>query len=775
MLFPSGSPKAQTETGIKLDVTIGLDGYCLYEQWMPVRVQLENTGTDLEGRVEAQVDNGLNQWNFSQPISLPAVSRKEITNFVYLQGIPGFITVSFIPEKGTATKTTQNLNCLQRGTNLAGVWAATPSVYNLLTTLTVSGSVTSVAELEMADMPTHPEGMGMLNMLIISDVDTGGLTETQRQVLAHWVENGGRLVVVGGPGWQKTSAGLASLLPIRLSGSVNLPDLNGLSWLSPQGEPLVADTIVAVGETDANALILASQNDIPLILRQKVGYGEVYFLAADPALAPLRNWAGLEQMYQFMFASQSDIPSWAKGFTSWPEASMAVSNVPGLGLPSIILICGFLALYTLALGPLNYLMLRKLKRRELAWFTIPILVVMFSGGAFVLGLGTRGTRSIVNHLAIVQVWPEREQARVHGLVGVFSPNRSLYTVQVKGNYLAHPMADSPLGSTQVWDMVQKDNELVIQDLRIDAGGIEGIVVEGQAQAPEFLSDVTLQFDSTGTIVKGEVRNNSTLTLQDAVILGPGQVQNIGTFSPGDSVNVQLRVSGSSLVNPNGNFPPYASYGYDNTMQDVFGISYVGSSDDQDLARRFNLLQAAMGYSGSRGGGIYVVGWADTSPLEVALSGKAFKAEHTAIYIIALNPKFQADNPSILTLPPVMFNWERLDTASYQDNSPYNSFFYTGTSQFRFRLNQPIPYQAVKSLTFHLTNYSMQGPHQLNLSLWDFTQNEWVLIDSTSWGDVNIPEPERFVGFGGEIRLQIENPNQTSVDVERADFTLVVEP
>jgi hypothetical protein len=191
-------------------------------------------------------------------------------------------------------------------------------------------------------------------------------------------------------------------------------------------------------------------------------------------------------------------------------------------------------------------------------------------------------------------------------------------------------------------------------------------------------------------------------------------------------------------------------------------------------RRFNLLQAALGYGGTRGGGVYLVGWTDTSPLDVTLDGKGFKEEHTSIYIIALTPTYQAEDASILTLPPVMFNWERLDTGSYQENTPYNSYFYTGVYQFRYRLNQPIPYEAVKALTFHLTDYGGQGPHGLNISLWDFSENAWTAVDATEWGDNVIPDPERFVGFGGEIRLQIENLNQTSVDIERADFTLIVE-
>lgn len=779
MLVPTMAPKAQsgTDTDVQLSAAVGLDGYCVYDQWLPVRVTLENKKGDLDGQVDVQIGNGsnqLSQWHFSQPVLLPAVSRKEVTVFVYPDGNPSIITIAFTTAKGVVTQVAQNINCLSGGNYLIGVWASTPSVYNILTTLNLGGARGTVAELALADIPTHPEGLDMLNMLILSDVDTGVLSDAQRESISAWVGNGGRLMVVGGPGWQKTSAGVADLLPIHLTGTTTLSDLNGFAWLSPDGDPLAGNTVAAIGETNSDALALASQGTIPLIIRQKVGFGDVFYWAVDPALTPLRNWAGLEQMYQYAFAAQLDIPTWANGFTDSYVASSALSNIPGLGLPSIFLICGFLGLYTLALGPLNYLILRKFKRRELAWATIPVLVIIFSCGAFVLGLGVRGTRSVVNHLAIVQVWPDRDQAQVHGLVGIFSPNRSQYTVQIKGNYLAHPLGNSSLGGVQAWQLSQHDSEISADDLRIDAGGIEGLVVEGQTPAPPFSSELMLQLNASGTTVSGQVQNNSSLTLEDAVILGPGQVQSVGTFGPGDSTNVQMSILGSSLASPNGNFSAYSQpYGYDSTLQDVFGTSYISSSTDQDLARRYNLLEAAMGYSGTRGGGFYLVGWTNNSPLDIGLDGKGFKPEHTSIYIIALDVNYE-NSASTLTFPPAMFRWDRLESSTNLDFSPYDAYLYAGTYHIRYKLSQPVPYSKVVSLTLHLTDYGMTGGHRLNVSLWNFVTEEWTPISAFDWGDYTVPDPEPFVGFGGEIRLQIENPLQESINIERADFTLVVE-
>src|SRR5260370_82991 len=103
----------------------------------------------------------------------------------------------------------------------------------------------------------------------------------------------------------------------------------------------------------------------------------------------------------------------------------------GAGSGGIIAIC--------SVGPINYLILRRLKRRELAWVTVPALVVVFSAGAYFTGYQVRGGQASLHRLAVVQVWPNADQAQVDGLVGVFSPRRTAYDVVFGPGLLARPM------------------------------------------------------------------------------------------------------------------------------------------------------------------------------------------------------------------------------------------------------------------------------------------------------------------------------------------------
>jgi len=60
-----------------------------------------------------------------------------------------------------------------------------------------------------------------------------------------------------------------------------------------------------------------------------------------------------------------------------------------------------------------------------------------------------------------------------------------------------------------------------------------------------------------------------------------------------------------------------------------------------------------------------------------------------------------------------------------------------------------------------------------VDMWDFTENTWVRQPQLSWGDTNLPTPERYVGPAGEIRVQATDATSSQINVERLDFTLLV--
>src|SRR5512134_1615205 len=74
---------AQEPQAVTLSAEAGFDGYYRVGQWLPVRVQLQNAGAAIDGRVEVVLphpDGG--DVTYRYPVELPTQSRKEITLYL---------------------------------------------------------------------------------------------------------------------------------------------------------------------------------------------------------------------------------------------------------------------------------------------------------------------------------------------------------------------------------------------------------------------------------------------------------------------------------------------------------------------------------------------------------------------------------------------------------------------------------------------------------------------------------------------------------------------
>jgi hypothetical protein len=513
----------------------------------------------------------------------------------------------------------------------------------------------------------------------------------------------------------------------------------------------------------------------------------LYFLAADPALDPLRGWDGTIKVYESLLSIERDRAGWDYGFRDWYQANQAVTTLPGLALPNVFLICGFLGTYIIAIGPINYYLLRRLKRRELAWLSIPAVVLLFSACAVLIGGLTRGGRPVINRMAIVKTEPGLVTASMDGLVGLFSPGRTSFDLQVS-SALVHPMPDIGTGGNDGLTILEEGSQVELRDFQVDLGGIRSFVVSGTAPAWEHSHNLRLVSAGQDARLEGTITNNSLIRLQDAVLLAPGIAHPLGHFAPGETKTISLNLvkseRASATLDPltiSRSFttaaPPYYYYSSDTTITDIVGtLSYY---DDPDNYRRYALVSSVLagseGVSG-RGGGVYLTGWAGESPLQVTSTGgllNKFEYVDTTLHIITLEPEVSLEGDA-LVLGPSFFTWRVLES-QYGDVSPYNVYPYAGRYALGFSLAQPVNYSSVKELILHLE--TMSATRQvLEVSLWNHASGAFEQVEVPGWGDTSIPDPEKYVGPGGEIIMEIDTYQLPSTDqISRSDFSLVVEP
>jgi hypothetical protein len=775
--------------GLVLQVTAGFDGYCHGSDWCPVYVVVSNEGADVEGELYLAAGGtrvGIVPDVYARRVVLPARSRK-----AYVFVLPPAEassrdrpTVQFIAGGTVLAAKEAVVTWLREEDRLYGVASSSPSALNFLSLVAPAGGRAAVAHLDLGTLPPDPLGWDGLDVLVLTDVDTTALSSEQRQALETWVAHGGHLVVGGGAGAARTVAGVADLLPVYVlpgvvGGTRAVEDLGALGewWGAPvtPGSYAVAEAVLRDGE----ALIRQEdeRGDLILLARRTTGAGKVDFLAFDAGLSPFARWDDNGRLWEFIVEmGGATVPRITlRNGTSAREAANAV---PGLEPPSMFQILAFMLAYTLLIGPVNYLVLRKLDRRELAWLTVPALIVGFTACAYVTGFQVRGGTPIVHQLAAVYVPPGASVGRASEVVGIFSPRRTTYDVWVAGAGAREMPGDPPGGPalgevTRPPRFVQEAEGLTVTGLRVDVGDVRPFVVEGYVDVSPVDADLQLVSGGSGRLrVEGRLRNGG-VPLKDAVLISGDQVQQLGDLGAGEGVSVGFAYDVAS--------------GRTDIAEQILGIAIYWQ--DPELYRRHQFLQAFFSQDGGPdlGRGIYLVGWAEEAPLPAEVVGRPFSAVETALYVYAL-PVAGLEPGAAVVIPPGLITRAVEETAGGVDVWPGGLHMEPESAVvFRFTTWDGVALRQVDELVLQLEGSSGGAPsrrgdtsHPPAVSLWNEASGGWEGLD-VGWGRHTIPDAGVYVtrsgagcpshGCPSRLLLRLDTDAEWPADVETLAITI----
>lgn len=776
--MPQGQPK------INMSISAGYNGYSRPDQWTPIRVTISNDGDNMTGDVRLRTGgNGLAETIYKTPIDLPHGARKQIFLYVSLDGYGQSVQVELIDdEERVVDRQNASLRTVSRGDILYAV--VTESAYGAVDLAIETPGTGDGYQInwQLDHIPPLAEALEGLDVLMFHDVDTGALKVEQLEAIRGWVLAGGHLIVAGGDTWQRTTNGLQTLLPVELQGTVTVPSLSPLAdYLKLPEEALDQETTITQTTPFQDTRLLASVGEYPLLVRGSLGAGIIDFFAADPNVEPLRSWGYKGRLWYTLVSSTGQRPSWAKGFQEWSIARDATLTTSNTALPTFLQLCGFLSVYIVLVGPANYLILKRLNRRELAWFTIPVLIVVFSVLAYEVGFNLRGNVPLVNRLTVVRVWPGVEQSHVVSLVGVQSPRRSTYDVAVERGYALRtlPVVGNGL---DVSTTVSEGTRYVAEDTPVDAGMVASFDAAGFGEAPSLGAQATWHlFNTNPPYVSGSITNTTGFMLSNAVVLIKGESRFLGSLMPGETRTFEITMGpqdpgpltlGNPLSQYYYNYNPWSISGSpswcfstegvyltvpDVMRNDSFSCSAHGVSDrEQEIRRRYRLLGSLVvdrDISGGRGAGVYLFAWADTAPFDLELIGRSQDEENTTLYIFELPVTVEAHDPQV-EVPPGLTTWMIVaadDPTTLQDILPIQFGIDVG-SQAAFGF-MPLPDVQLAHVDEVIIKFEGQGP--LQVEVWNWQSEEWVRVwlDSTTYS-TSLRNTEAFLGPENAVHVRI---------------------
>ena len=606
-------------SSLTLEVRAGFDAAGSYRvgHWFPVVALVSNEGPDLRVSLEWRFA-GSDLPTYRYELDLPRGARKALNLPIITQESSRAALLSLQVDGVTLVESRVRLVPIEQDQLVVGVLSSDRRLLNSLATVSFANSLaTTVLPLDPAMLPEDASLLAGIEAIFIHDLATNQLSSANLSALELWIRQGGVLIVGGGPQAIQTSPGLSAILPAdvgALQADVSLAPLEALVGASVVTDTLPTTTVSPLRPRPG----ARSLDQAQLLVVGDLGAGQVIATAFD--LAATRTWVGEAELWSRLLSLEPRVQLGAS--FRWQNENLLrdTLNLASLRPPSIRLLLLLMVSYILLIGPLNFFVLRRLRRLELAWITTPLLILIALVATYGASLMLRGTQPQLIQLAIVQSVEGSDQAQATAFVGLFSPQRQSYQIDLVAEALVTP------GSFEGWEFrtmpVTLDGlNASIRDLLVDVSSLRTLLVEQQIQTAPV---VTSRLERQGNLLAGELELGGDLQLRDAILVSGADAQPLGDLSPGVVTPIMLQ-------------------------PDQFNFPELLSLSEEGLIIRGRVLNSLFGYDrfaiggaqfggpskGIPGTGVYLLGWAEQPTLEAQVNAFDLRQQGETLYILRL--------------------------------------------------------------------------------------------------------------------------------------------
>ncbi|HEY3314131.1 MAG TPA: hypothetical protein VGL40_02450 [Bacillota bacterium] len=772
---PAGTD--QSATNLKMTVIPGFGGQAKFGRWVPVEVVVTNTGPDVSGRVvidHLEANSGY-RTEYAVDAVVASGSKKAFLLHIPFTDLQHAIEARFISGADELASARAQMEAIPATDVTVGVLSDDPAALNYLGAITLDQKRrVTVVHLQPAQLSRHVGVLDNFDLLVLDNVDTQAISQDQWGAIEAWIGVRGTLAVAGGPNARKTLAGLpAALLPVEVDGTAPA-DLSPLAVYAGKTMPGATAGTVSKVKLKTGTTIEVGRTDLPLLVDARIAGGHLLFFSADLTLAPLADWGGTTALWTKLLAtkvasasttaasaqvliSSKMAPSGSVSLLGTPSVAYALRNLPVMDLPSMRLLGALLLIYVLIIGPLNYFILRRLDRRDWAWVTIPLVVVLFAGSAYVFAFKGKGRDVITNNLAIVRLDPGVPTARTQTYVGVFAPSRRAYRVSLAGDPLVAALSafDAPPpvssgaasgGAGPITTRISTGSSTTVEFTDMRMWSMQSFMVD-RAVPSQGAIESNLRTGPNG--LTGSVTNKTPFTLKDAFIVSDFGYTSLGDLGPGQTAPVDLKLTAVGG----------SAYGRPMLTQIMNQYNPKGTSTtvDRELNRRRMLLEAAFGWEreGRWDDDRVVVGGWVYQPIDQATVADKPGQDYYLAFVGSPAQVSFVDGKDLLIpdglLRPTLIEAKSNTAAHNPDGYAFSDGSLTFEAVF------PVVPRQLSSLIFWLPN-AQNGPGTVALKteVYDWAKKAWVAarLDTST---VDLGEGKGLVSPDGRVRLKVTNP------------------
>ena len=569
--FAEKTLEANVQYGIQNKVQVGKP--------FPINIQLTNqSNSTIEGDFVIFSNPTYNKTgSYVLPVSIASGETKELN--IVIKGLSDqnlnenlFRFYEGGVKKGKELQLTGNTrfvpNPLPIERIIVGTLSDNTPKLNYFKLMNFHGSSLEWLNLKEGDIPNDFNVLKLFDLIIINGYDLQRLSEEQLIAIQDWVYQGGALFFDTYMNISNSLEGLEEFLLYKPSNAIELR--------SPKHLPNSLNVFEGkvIGE---NVKVLTSENDIPILLSKQYGNGTVIQFTTSFSNDKVTEWKGASDYFRSVL-STSITPTnmdMKYGYNIEEELASSMSYIgeiyPGNVISVPLLIIGF-SLYLLFIAPVLYFVLKRMNKREHAWWLVPTIAVVTSLLIFTVGAKDRLKGTQMNETSILFL--NGEKASGYGVVSFLSNSGGSYKVESK-HLDFFPVSRIYRGDS---DVARKYAYLHVgeQSKSIEFNDVEYWSIRSAVgPVSNFkLGSFTSKFEINNGKLEGAVLNNLPININDAYILTGRHVYEIGRLTSGEEKKLSFSIgneSASHILPPNYNavsnmFPNFAHREYGSRLQ-----------------------------------------------------------------------------------------------------------------------------------------------------------------------------------------------------------------
>ncbi|MEG1287510.1 MAG: hypothetical protein RSD13_05600 [Clostridium sp.] len=584
LVFPSlnVSAKNKDEGKYEVKVSYGIDGKYRAMKHIPVTVNMKSLEKDFEGEIEIRVASSTpgSYDAFSMAVKASKDEEVQVTIPATISAEDSKFTVNIIEDgKSVSEKSVMaSEGRITEGNLFVGLLTDDMTSLGYLGDVTYTepnnpqkGGINTV-KLDSNSIGSNHLNIDGLDVIFINNFNMGGFTKEHYNSLNAWINKGGTLVIGSGINESKTVKSIdKSLLGVKSNGT------------SEKNITLVNEALnLAISDLDIDGskVILGSEGE-ELVYSVSKGKGEILVTTFDLGMEPLISSKDATEVWNKLlikvFEKVRNTYMYGGGYRSYEMESL-IRNIPVDKVVNVWVLAAVLIGYALIVGVALYIILKKMKKRDLIWGAVPVIAIGFSLIVYLLGTTTRVNDLILNQVNIIDV-NESGKGQVKSNIGIGSKYKEDISIEKPEN-IAMNFKDEQ----NFYYGMQQEN--VLKKLRVkttyrdsnayfdfedsDALDMKRFEVVGNEQS---FPKIESSFNYDGGKLNGKVKNNLDANIERLILVSGENVWDLGEIKVGEELNVdQVEVAKSSGIIMYGddlnNKYWDAKYNHNNTNLDI---------------------------------------------------------------------------------------------------------------------------------------------------------------------------------------------------------------